>query len=285
MTTLGKILAIVNLVLSLAVAGFIVMSYAARTNWHRAYEDLATQLKSVQADTTAIRNEAETYRGDLLKAQTALKQKDAEIAQTTKMADDRVKAEQQKTRDEIAKNAVLRSTEVAMKLELDRRDGEVKYLKGMVLQRDTELAAKERQVQKFRNDAVEALIAAKSEHERNNNLLEQVQTLTKAVQTSQKTGLAATPGAAPKNPPSEDVEGLIKATDPSSGYVTITIGSDAGIAKGNTLEVYRLRPDPAYLGTIQILAVRPDEAVGKPTTRTKAALQVGDRVSSYIVRR
>ena len=40
------------------------------------------------------------------------------------------------------------------------------------------------------------------------------------------------------------------------------------------MEVYRLKPDPTYLGTIQILAVRPNEAVAKPINRTRVPISI-----------
>jgi hypothetical protein len=93
------------------------------------------------------------------------------------------------------------------------------------------------------------------------------------------------PGAASaKNPPAENVEGLIKQIDAKSGLVTITLGSDAGLAKGHTLEVFRLSPAPKYLGTIRIVEVTATQAVGRPTERT-AALQLGDRVASQLLKK
>jgi hypothetical protein len=88
-----------------------------------------------------------------------------------------------------------------------------------------------------------------------------------------------------RNPPAEDVAGSVKKTDRQSGYVTVSVGSDAGLSKGNTLEVYRLKPEPSYLGTIQILDVRPNEAVARPVDRLRGVIQVGDQVSSNIMSR
>jgi hypothetical protein len=93
------------------------------------------------------------------------------------------------------------------------------------------------------------------------------------------------PGAtSAKNPPADNVEGLIKEVDPKSGLVTITLGSDAGLAKGHTLEVFRLSPAPKYLGTIRILEVTVSQAVGQPTDRS-ATMQVGDRVASQLLKK
>jgi hypothetical protein len=89
-----------------------------------------------------------------------------------------------------------------------------------------------------------------------------------------------------KNPPASEAEGEVKQVDSATGYVTISIGSDAGIDKGNTLEVYRLKPKPIYLGTIEVIAVKPNECVAKPVERLlRGTIQVGDRASSRITRR
>lgn len=87
------------------------------------------------------------------------------------------------------------------------------------------------------------------------------------------------------NPPPKEVQGSIKAVDSTSGLVTITIGSDAGLAKGHTLHVYRTGTDKSnamYLGTIRILEVRPSEAVGKPAGKLRDPIQAGDNVASKI---
>jgi hypothetical protein len=83
------------------------------------------------------------------------------------------------------------------------------------------------------------------------------------------------------NPPAGSIEGVIKNVD-ASGLTTLSIGSDAGLQTGHTLEVYRLEPSPMYLGTLRILNVRPKEAVGQPLNRLRAPLQPDDRVTPSI---
>jgi hypothetical protein len=89
----------------------------------------------------------------------------------------------------------------------------------------------------------------------------------------------------PQNPPAENVEGLVKQID-SSGLVHISIGRDAGLALGHTLELFRLSEEPSkskYLGRIRIVETQPDEAVGKPVGRMAETPKVGDRVASRIL--
>ncbi len=100
-------------------------------------------------------------------------------------------------------------------------------------------------------------------------------------------GSAATARAGGKNPPHENVEGLVKNTDPSSNLMTLTIGSDAGLAKGHTLELFRLNPaaptQSRYLGTVRILEADAHQAVAQPIGRLSAPPRAGDRVASRIL--
>jgi hypothetical protein len=89
-----------------------------------------------------------------------------------------------------------------------------------------------------------------------------------------------------RNPPPENIEGAVKQVDPS-GSMTISIGSDAGLAKGQTLELFRLNPaaptQSKYLGTVRILEVGPKEAVAQPVGRLAAPPKMGDKVASRIL--
>ena len=90
----------------------------------------------------------------------------------------------------------------------------------------------------------------------------------------------------PAGPPAENVEGTVKKVA-DGGLIVISIGSDAGLQKGNTLEVFRLGPKPAdakYLGRVRVLEVTATEAVCQPTDKLKDPIEVGDRVASRILK-
>jgi hypothetical protein len=90
---------------------------------------------------------------------------------------------------------------------------------------------------------------------------------------------------ASKNPPPDNIEGMVKVAD-SSGLIKISIGSDAGLTKGHTLEVFRLSAvatQSKYLGTVRILEVTPNEAVAQPVKPLSDKPIAGDRVASRIL--
>jgi hypothetical protein len=83
------------------------------------------------------------------------------------------------------------------------------------------------------------------------------------------------------------VEGTITKVDAKSGAVSISVGSDAGLRKGDELYVYRLGTAkdaaPKYLGWITIVAIQPTEGVCEKPARLSikdVVLEVGDRVTN-----
>jgi chromosome segregation ATPase len=284
MTFLGKILAVVNLVLSVGVGALIVQNYVSRANWHKSYEEAVAQASAAVANARVKDAEIKDVQGKILKKDEEIAAKAKEMASKEQEFAARIKTEAEKLEKRNAEAKESAASSGAAAGELDRLHKEVGFLKGLVAQRDSQLKDMEKKVEDNRSTRVEAEINARSEQERNNNLLTELEKLTKENQRLQQQGGAGAvaqivPG---NNPPAEDVEGSIQRVDVSSGLVTISIGSDAGVNKGNTLEVFRLKPEPKYLGTIQVLAVQPDKAVGKPLNRT-SQIQVGDRVASKIL--
>jgi hypothetical protein len=83
------------------------------------------------------------------------------------------------------------------------------------------------------------------------------------------------------NPPVGKVEGTVTRVD--DGLVMVSVGSDAGLAKGNTLEVFRLGTTPRYLGRLRIIEVKPTSAIGRQVAGgTKQPIKSGDRVASQV---
>src|SRR5262249_27875790 len=136
--------------------------------------------------------------------------------------------------------------------------------------KDEKINDLEKGIKDFRDRAVAAEINFKSENQRNVLLLDQVEKMSKenerlrasrtvggagvvpAGGTAANGGTAATSSLS-RRPPAEDLKGSVLETDPTSGLVTISLGSDAGLQVGHTLEVYRTEPKPEYVGTIRIV--------------------------------
>ncbi len=281
MTPVGKIFVFLNLGFSFVVGALVVFAYAARTNWKASYDDLKKQFDVAQASSNTYRDELDkalNYKGgvdttvgkalqdarnELRNTQAQLTQSNLELANLKKKAD--------------ADNAAL----TAAKEQIALRQKEVKTLDEELKKSNDVNFKMVKERNEFRDQAVASENKSKSTQERNERLTTQVEELAKDLAKSKSIGAGGSELTA-RNPPTEDVEGLIKALDATSGLVTLTVGSDAGLTKGHTMEVFSLNP-AKYKGTIRILNVSGSEAVGKPVSRPLGPIQVGDRVASKIV--
>jgi hypothetical protein len=280
MTILGKILVVVNFVFSIVAFFLIIFVNAASTNWHSQSASFQKQLQVAQQNAETYKSEANAIRE--MEGKRAEKFSEAlKVAEKERDAN-RAEAEANKQRydKEVAQRKELDANRDTLTAELARRKNEVDQLNGLLAARDKKMLDLEKEKKDLRDRAVNSEIAARAEQERNQQLVNQLEQMTRDMQRLQTTGTggAATAG---RNPPPEEVEGLIKAIDPQSGYVTLSVGGDHGLARGNTLEAFRLGREPRYLGTLRIVEVRASESVARPTSG-RTQLQVGDRVASSI---
>lgn len=289
MTIVGKILVFVNLVFSLAVGGLVIVAYATRANWQEAYANKEAQFKAVEND----RNQA------VADLDAAKKNYDAAVAALAKERDDAVLA-----RDAAKKEAAAATGELATIKQKERGSAaDNKAVLEASSSRKDQVKELETALEKVREDyrkviddknkerqaRIVAEVESKTYKARNLELEDQVRDMAKELAKSKLGRGGPTNVVARKrgedNPPPADVEGRIVSTDASSDLVKISIGSDDGLAQGHTLKVFRFDPVPEqskYLGTIEILSVRPHEAVGRPVSRPTTPLRQGDRVAARI---
>jgi hypothetical protein len=78
-----------------------------------------------------------------------------------------------------------------------------------------------------------------------------------------------------------EVDGIVKEVDPN-GRARITLGSDAGLSAGQALEIYRLQPEPTYLGGVRIISVQPSESVVESMASPRIPIKSGDRVTNSV---
>jgi len=288
MTAVGKIFVIVNLLFSLVVAGFIVVVYARSTNWQAAAKKWSDQYAVVEASRKATEDQMQQMRltadADREKVKDQLKTKDQEIAAAKADKEEKAKELEQFKIPDNKKDA---SSE-ALKNELEKRKAEVAQLEGQVKAKDDQIV-KLIETKNTGNDLrVAAEIKANSFQGKAERLeLRLRETETEIVKLKRAGGGAAGGVAlAPTaNPPPMNVEGVITETTPRGDLVRISIGSDAGLVKGHTLDVFRLKPTPQYLGQIRLTDVRAAEAVGQPVDRLKSPVQKGDLVANDVTPR
>jgi FtsZ-binding cell division protein ZapB len=299
MTIIGKILTVFLFLFSLLFLGFAVtinqLNKDSQTgkSWYTIVNELKAREKDYQAD---LRARSEELAGMRAKITTLEKEKATAAETAVKELDQRQKQIERLSAESAAlkdRFAAIQADLTAMTAELERRRAEATKLYDNIKQLQTEISELQVKVTTATNEKTQAIVAADTFRKRAEQLEIELQKMTTAYEDTlqklnqQKSGVAA-PGAErratpPPVPPPEHVEGVIKQVS-ADGLVSISIGSDAGLVKGHTLEVFRLNPT-RYLGRITIVEVSPHEAVGKMQDLRKAReLQVNDIVASQIVK-
>jgi hypothetical protein len=284
MTVLGKILTFVILVLAIVQVAFHVMFHVAQVNYASAYEKTKDQLLATRADADQSRKDAETARADLAALQTKYDQDkkdwDKQIADA-KGEKDLKQQEADKLQTQV--NGLIGDQKLST-TDIARRQEEFKRLEESNNEKDARIKVLTDTANDQRKLRIETDLANQSLKHRNEVVEGQLEEMSKELIKVKTTGGAGIPGTseAKKNPPPSDVEGLVLKTD-ASGLISVSIGSDSGVLKGHTLEVFRLQPTPKYLGTIRITDVRPNEAVGKPVSKPLGTIMEGDHVAAKIL--
>lgn len=304
MTVVGKILVFLNLVFSLVVGGFAVVDYAARSNWAQAYKTvteqngvLKTAMETYRAESVRLAKDRDDL-AEKLGAQRVMwdpagkDEKDAgfrvadravvvlqERAKTIDELKLQVEGLRKQLADEKIKNVNLLAMERGFKSDAERRQEDTKILRDQLKVEMDKNFKKEQEMNALRDDMVTAQIAARTLKDRNTQLEEQLQNAARSLAQLRSQG--ATGGhARGDNPPPEQVEGLVRRVD--GRYVHISLGSDAGLSKDQTLQVFRLGQGFGYVGRIKLVDVRAKEAVGEVVGRLAKPIQVGDHVASRI---
>jgi FtsZ-binding cell division protein ZapB len=292
MNTIGKILVILNFLFAVIVGLLLVVDFAKRNQWREAYLALEKKTETVvkvsDVDKTAMKNVAGDYqkaRDDLEKLSQQFKA--AETLLQLKL--DELTEEKKKLQNELS-NATTTNEQL---LQTQKRHVlEIAHLNGVIKDRESAIVRFEADIKRFRNDAVQFEALAKTRQIQNENLLEQVRNLTVSLAKAQAgvgggdaVGAVRDPNS--PNPPAVVVNGKIEKVD-GGDLVVLSLGTDHGIANGNTLDVYRTQPQPKYLGMVRIINADHHNSVARliatGNAQFRAKLQEGDLVTSKLLK-
>jgi hypothetical protein len=293
MSWLGKILAVMVLLLALVWMWFTVTVFAARTNWKTQAEN----YKKAHTEAVAARdNEYRTGLGeqDALRRQLKSAQAlaDGLTAQVAKLKDDVEKNGEQiklvnagnDKRD--AQAAELQALAAAERGRADKLGQRVNSLEDEKVKQTivVEQSLKDKQAAETvaRQATQDKLNAEKKLEEVSNQLAD-----ARASGFSGGGGSGGTSLYAPRPTPiREGTRGTVEAY--RDGSVQFSLGIDHGVTNGATLDVYRTGTDARYLGTIVVDTARPQTSVGtfrpadprRPlrSLRPEELPKVGDRV-------
>jgi hypothetical protein len=280
MSTVGKILTFLILIMSLGFMFGSLAVFATHKNWREVVEGRKDQpgskpgLKDQLEQTNKKAEEIAKQYTDLLRQKT-VEETDLKN-QLAKVATDREL--QKKQSEELQRRLANLDTELAKAVaavEATQKQSNNLFAEVTTLRNDI------RDVQNDKDQNFAKLVESLDQlHDVQNKLTiasERRDQLAKQVANIKET--AARQGInleAPSIPPL--VTGKILAVNSKEKMIEVSIGSDDGVGQGIKLEVFR---GSHYLGQIEVLSVKPDRAVAKIVPgMQKAPMQIDDQVTT-----
>ena len=282
MTTVGKILVVLHLVLSIMFMAFAGAVYTAQTNWRAAEKKASTALAAATTKIRDMQAEFDKERADAAEkiarnVDTIQKLTGQNTALTAQVATlDSDNKQLRKDVDQQRDQAVLASTEAIER----KKEADLQREKNSELLRSREELVKtlnDNEDKRFALDVQMQQVSEKYDLLLNDFRIMKGYLASKDMTTDPKQMVVQT------SPP-PPVNGLItevrKAEKSSRELVEISLGSDDGLVVGHRLTVYK---GDKYVGEIRLTLVQADKAVGYIYTKAKnATVAVGDNVTTKL---
>lgn len=289
MNTVGKILVILNFVFVLIVLALLVMDAAVRNQWKLAYYAMENEAKVLKAgrdaDVPAKMKLTNEYQANTLERQ-ALTQKEID---TAKNLNDIISVKDIQINDqklELEKNLATVNASTAT---IARLTTEVDLLTKTIKDREALIVKLEADYKIIYIQAQTYEANFKAANGRAQSLLEKLREETLANARKEggikgDRGIIRNPNE--PNPPAVEVNGKVKKVE--GDLMSISLGTDHGVEKNNTLDIYRLSPEPKYLGMIRIVDANHHESVARliPSGNQgfRPQLREGDLVTSKLTK-
>lgn len=302
MTFVGKVLVVVQLVLSICFMAFAGAVYTFQTKWRAQYEAEAKSKSEIQAQFNALdtqrqkrENLAKTILdgdqipydagGDIVEQSlTAFEAKvqEANDLATEKRTAEAALAAKNTEYEALESRLIISEQETALASEsADAADTRSSLLESLNFQAQDRLGQQESALRSTEDDLFAVERDLDEIQRRYDELLSESARLRRLLINND-----IDPDSQPesRDAPPPAVDGIVLATKKtrSSELVEISIGSDDGLKNNDTLFVFRTE-DSKYLGQIKLVLVTPDRAVGTVTERAKnGVIQKGDNVATKL---
>lgn len=285
MTSVGKILVVLQVVLSLVFMGLAGAVFTTQTNWRTEANKQKESAKKLtgqiqQSDTQAAAEKAQ-HTADL-KVQT-------DKASTFEAKATALGVEKEALEKQLAASRTEAETQQAL-AKIAGEEARARRDEAMNLRNANDSLHKSRnelinQVRDLTDKNFNSELAQKMMAEKHTELQEKTATIESMFR---KQGYSLDPKDYEKmQAPPPLVQGLVDGTrkNPRNGsdLIQITVGSDDGLAKGHILYVYSSGDRPKYLAKIKVEYLEPDMAVGVVIDKAKnGVIQKGDNVTSKL---
>jgi uncharacterized phage infection (PIP) family protein YhgE len=313
MTFVGKVLVVVQVVLSLCFMAFAGAVYTVQQEWKTAHDKKVTELDAKTKE-LALRDEQISLLNKDLAATQAIQQNiQSYLDNHDQLLASQTGNDQVKNQLRVLTERIMKAEQEVSKLQDDKRglEADLEASQQSFLQLQT---ANKKVVDEAKERAQEADIIKKINKDLNNqvvayqdkifnleDLLFNLETDAQAAAGKQKSLLVKVAylqdvirregineeEALAKDEPPPLVGGKVVATKPATRgqdeLVEINLGSNDGLSVGHTLQIFSLKGKGQYLAEIKLVLVEDDAAVGKVILKTKnGQIERGDNVTTKL---
>ncbi|MBL9094072.1 MAG: hypothetical protein JNL96_22835 [Planctomycetaceae bacterium] len=282
MNLFGKILVALNLVMSLVFMSFAVAVYSTHQNWRdvvqRPKDQASEPTKPVglvyQVEDLMLKNDQLVKKIESLRAEIAqearLKNVRLALLETQKVElEKQIAAKAQEIQAITADKQMTSANIEKLTVEVGKKSADIEKL-------TLEVANKNDEIQRKHEDVVRLTNQLSQLGTELAKLQNQVKVLVAKQTPATQTSGAVADAAAPK------LEGIVRAA--TNDLVEISLGSDDGVARGQTMYVYRPGATAAatkLIGRIEILQTTADVSVGRILEDyRKGIIEKDDRVAT-----
>jgi len=290
MSFVGKILVVVQLVLSICFMAFAGAVYSAQMNWREDARKQKAALQKKDGEFRDVTNQMETLKTDLTAKITAADQKAQQVEAVLKGREQDVArltkelADAQVARKTASEQSLISGRESSSrKVEADNQRG---INHNLTEQLESEFAERVKLEDQLRSKEV----ALESATKKNKDLLSRLALMQQALQAAGIT--ADVTQLAQKDNPPPPVDALVMEMLPAkkqggTELIEISLGSDDGLKRGHEMTVYRSglqgNQRPRFLARIRLVSVTPDRAVGQVIESSRnGVIQKGDNVTTKL---
>ncbi|MEZ6065588.1 MAG: hypothetical protein R3B90_07715 [Planctomycetaceae bacterium] len=286
MSFVGKVLIVVQVVMSLCFMAFAGAVYVTHENWQTKYADSEEALKAAKSSADQIQANLSQSRDELAK----LQKDSTEQIERWKLASQTAEAAlADKTRDydQLSTDYQRQQSLARVKeQEADYREDESEVLRAQNSQLQGSLDKVTADLNIEKDKVFNAEVALRQLEGRYTVLSEKTAFLEKVVR---KYGLPTDPATiAAKSAPPPPLDGAIEEVEKGkrgrAEFVVISVGEDDGLQIGHELVAFRNRGgETLFLGTIRVVASWPDHAACEVIAPGKLGdIEVGDNVTTQL---
>jgi hypothetical protein len=284
MSFVGKVLIVVQVILSLCFMAFAGAVYVTHENWQQKHKDAEQTIAELNKSKSDIEANLSQARDERAKLETELTQ---EVNKwKTAFVNEESQVKDLTSRLNSNATSLEQQTAIAVQSlsEADNREKESEALRKQNIDLQNKVSEVSAELNTERDRSFNANVALGQLQTRFGKLQIEAAFLAKVVR---KHGLSTDPSEIEGlSDPPPGLQGLVtevrKGRTNRTQFVVLSVGEDDGLKVGHELEALGKRDQkPLYLGTIKVISVQPDTAVCEVIDPSKLGdIEVGDNVTT-----